>query len=43
MIAHFQNILNGWKNQFCQQFDVLGVSDFSGAEIYAAEPSTFNV
>lgn len=37
-VADFHNILNGWKNYFCQQLYVHGVNSVGLTEINTAEP-----
>jgi len=32
------NILNRWKNYFCQLLDVCGVNDVRQTEVHTAEP-----
>jgi hypothetical protein len=38
LLADFHNILNRWKNYFCQLLNVHGVSNVRQTEIHTAEP-----
>jgi hypothetical protein len=38
LLAYSDNILNRWKNYFCQLLNVHGVSDVRLTEIHTAEP-----
>jgi len=39
LLADSQNILNRWKNYFCQLLNVYGVNDVRQTEVYTAKPS----
>jgi hypothetical protein len=48
LLADFHNILNRWKNYFCQLLNVHRISDFRQVEIHTAErlipqPTPFEV
>jgi hypothetical protein len=38
LLADSHNILNRWKNHFCQLLNVHGINDFTETELHTAEP-----
>jgi hypothetical protein len=38
MLADPQNVLNSWKNLFCQVLSIHGVREFKQMDIHTAEP-----
>jgi hypothetical protein len=42
MLTNSQNVLDRWKNYFCQLLIVHGVNDIGNLEMHTAEPLAIN-